>query len=109
MHTPASGFLFLPAIFSALAARLFEQIHVLNFNRFVERLGHVVDGQRGDGPDSSSLGYACLRSANSSITTTIYGIVSGTCAPSSMTLLSESFFRAGASTFLWYDSTSRTF
>ena len=49
MHVAALAFLSLPAIVSALATGFLEQVQVLDFNRFVERFGHVVDGQRGDG------------------------------------------------------------
>ena len=34
---------------SALAAGLFEQVEILDLDGFVERLGHVVNGQRGHG------------------------------------------------------------
>ena len=49
MHTPALTLILLPPIIAALAAGLLNQIQALNLNGFVERLGHIVDRQRGDG------------------------------------------------------------
>ena len=38
----------LPPVVAALAAGLFEQVQVLDVDGFIERLGHVVDRQRGN-------------------------------------------------------------
>src|SRR5690242_21846780 len=37
------------AVIAALSAGFFQQVHVLNFDGLVQRLGHVVDGERGGG------------------------------------------------------------
>jgi hypothetical protein len=36
-------------ILAALPTALFQQVNILNLNRLIERLGHVVDRQRGYG------------------------------------------------------------